>query len=111
MQKSITGKLLLVFALFMIILAAGLLFVTLQTAYNYNEDAEDNLMTSVTLLDNLIKNKMDEASSLAEVFSSNNLLVNGILTANKAQISSYINPLYHRFSENTGLSIMEVGDE
>ena len=111
MQKRLTGKLFLVFLLFIVLLTAGLIFVTLQTARNYNEDAESNLMTSVTLLDNLIQNKMDEASSLAEVFSANNLLVNGLLTANKAQISSYINPLYHRFNENTGLSIMEVGDE
>lgn len=110
MQKSMTGKLMLAFILFMIVLTAGLVFVTLQTAYNYNEDAESNLMQSVTLLDNLIQNKVDEASSLAEVFSSNNLLINGLLTANKAQISGYINPLFFRFKENTGLSIMEIGD-
>lgn len=110
MQKSITGRLILAFVMFMIVLSTGLIFVTLQTAYNYNEDAENNLMQSVILLDNLIQNKMDEASSLAEVFSANNLLINGLLTANKAQISSYINPLYHRFKENTGLSIMEIGD-
>lgn len=110
MQKSITGRLVLAFVLFMIVLSTGLVFVTLQTAYNYNKDAESNLMQSVTLLDNLIQNKRDEATSLAEVFSANNLLINGLLTANKAQISSYINPLYHRFKENTGLSIMEIGD-
>lgn len=54
MTKGITLKLVLAFSVLLIIIVSGLVFLTLQTASNYNKDAEDDLMLSVRMLDNLL---------------------------------------------------------
>lgn len=110
MTKGITGKLILAFAVLLIIIIGGLIFLTIQTASSYQKDAEDDLMLSVSMLDNLIGTKVKDASALAEVFSMDAQLINGVYNENQKLLEIFALPVYERFSTITGMSVFEIGD-
>lgn len=111
MFKGVAGRLASIFIVLLLVIAAGLVFLTLSTANGFNDDAEHDLMTSVRLLDNMIENKMNDASALAQLYSTNNQLLNGIMNDNEKQIAIFANPIYQQFSQLTGMSVFEIGDE
>lgn len=114
-QKSsrftgISAKLVGLFAFLLIVVVAGLVILTLQTAINYNDDAEEDLMTSVALLDAMVNSKVKDAMALAEVYGDDNQLMNGIKNANAKQLAIFAKPIYDKFSANTGMTVFEIGD-
>ena len=110
MIKGITGKLILAFTVLLVVISVGLVALTLQTAFNYTEDAESTLMLSVNALDDIIQTKEKEVTAIAEVFSTSNQLLNGILNKNTAQLSTFAKPIYDGYHNATGLSVFEIGD-
>ena len=110
MIKGIAGKLILAFVVLLVVISVGLVALTLQTAYNYTEDAESTLMLSVSALEDIIQTKEKEATAIAEVFSTSNQLLNGILNKNTAQLSTFAKPIYDGYQNATGLSVFEIGD-
>ena len=109
MTKGITGKLILAFVVLLVVISVGLIALTLQTAYNYTVDAESTLMLSVSALDDIIQTKEKEVVAIAEVFSTSNQLLNGILNKNTAQLSTFAKPIYDGYQKATGLSVFEIG--
>ena len=110
MTKGITGKLILAFSVLLIIIIGGLIFLTIQTASSYQKDAEEDLLLSVSMLDNLINAKVKDASALAEVFSLDAQLINGVYNENQRLLEIFAQPIYERFSTITGMSVFEIGD-
>ncbi len=110
MKHSMTLKLLGLFGILLLVVMSGLIFLTIQTATNYNQDSELALMDSVKLLDNMMASKIRDAEALANIYQKDNLLINGILTNNPSLLAIFANPVYERNHESSGLSIFEIGD-
>lgn len=111
MLKSITSKLIVLFAILLVIVAGGLVLLTYQTAVAYIEDAEAEVVNSAALLNSMIQSKVKDAEAIANVYSSNNQLLNGIKNKNANQLNIFAKPIYDQFSVQTGMNILEVGDE
>jgi len=110
MKNGITRKLVTAFAILLIVVMVGLVYLTIQTAKNYNADAEKELLSSVAMLDNLIGVKVKDAQALADVFADDNQLLNGILNKNEKQLAIFAKPIFDKYSEITGLSVFEIGN-
>ncbi len=110
MKSSIAVKLLGLFAVLLLVVTSGLVYLTVQTATNYNQDSELELMDSVKLLENMMDSKIRDASALAEIYQKDNLLLNGILTENINLLGIFANPVFERYQASSGLSILEIGD-
>lgn len=110
MKSNIAVKLLGLFALLLVVVMSGLVFLTVQTATNYNQDSELELMDSVKLLESMIDSKIRDASALAEINQNDNLLLNGVLTKNDKLLAIFANPVFERYQVSSGLSILEIGD-
>jgi len=110
MKKGIAGKFIGAFILLLIAVSIGLVFLSIQTASNYNADAETDLIASAKLLDNLIVEKVRVAEGLADAYADSNQLLNGILNKNQVQLQIFANPLFEKFSTVMGLSVFEIGD-
>jgi len=108
--RGITAKLVGLFAFLLIVVITGLVILTIQTAINYNADAEEDLMTSVALLDAMVSSKVKDALAIAEVYGDDNQLLNGIKNANPKQLAIFAKPIYDKFSATTGLTVFEIGD-
>ena len=110
MKSSIAVKLLGLFAILLFVVMSGLIYLTVQTATNYNQDSELELMDSVKLLENMMESKIRDANALAEIYQKDNLLLNGILTDNANLLGIFANPVFERYKASSGLSILEIGD-
>ncbi len=110
MLKGIAGRFVLAFVVLLVVIATGLIFLTLQTAYDYNQDAESDLLTSVNLLNGLIENKIKDAEAVASVFSENTALFQAIRSKNATQLSNFASPIFSKYSASANLTVFEIGD-
>lgn len=108
--RGITAKLVGLFSLLLLAVIVGLVFLTIQTAYNYNADADEDLMLSVSLLDSMIASKVNDAMAIAEVYGDDNQLLNGVKNKNAKQLAIFAKPIFDKFSTHSGLTVLEIGD-
>ena len=110
-KSSIGKKFILAFSIILITVIAGLSYLIISNANEYDEDADRELEASITMLNHELEKQISDAEALASYFSQDQRLANALSTNNRDAVIGLVDPVYTEFSEKMGLSVLEVGDK
>ena len=110
-KGSIASKFIVAFSIILVTVIAGLSYLIISNANEYDEDADRELEASITMLNHELEKQISDAEALANYFSKDQRLANALSTNNRDAVMGLIDPVYTDFSEKMGLSVLEVGDK
>jgi len=109
--KSIYLRIVFTFALIFILVIGSLVGITFRSVNSELENGQKELDRAVALLDSLIQTKAADAESLAKVYSDNDVIINAVRGSNRITLNSYLGPIFEKYRDTIGLSVMEIGDK
>lgn len=109
-NQSITLKFITAFILVLFVVIVGLSYLVISNARNYERDAEQELESSITMLNQELEKQIDDAEALATYFAQDQQLIEGLASDNRNTVINRLDPIYSVFNEKMGLSLLEVGD-
>lgn len=109
-KGSIASKFIVAFSIILVTVIAGLSYLIISNANEYDEDADRELEASITMLNHELEKQISDAEALASYFSKDQRLVDGLMTNDRNAVISFTDPVYTEFNEKMGLSVLEVGD-
>ena len=108
--KSISTKLLIAFAIILILILATLTTITLISTAQQKEQGRIDVMSSTVLLQELIHSKSQDAVGLALTYAEDIKVIGALKNSNTFLINNYLSPIFENYKEEMGLSVMEIGD-
>ena len=110
-KSSIGRKFIVAFSIILITVIAGLSYLIISNANEYDTDADNELESAITMLNRELEKQIADAEALAKYFSKDQRLATALSTNNRNSVMELISPIYTDFSEKVGLSVLEVGDK
>lgn len=110
-KGSIASKFIVAFSIILVTVIAGLSYLIISNANEYDEDADRELEASITMLNHELEKQISDAEALARYFAKDERLATALSTNNRDAVMELISPIYADFSEKMGLSVLEVGDK
>lgn len=110
MFKGITAKFLSAFSILLLVVVCGLGYITVDKIQADKKAAEGELDTSIATLNALMSRQEEFASALAFGLSENARLNEALQQKDYAKIAEAAQPYFETFNAETGLSVLEIGD-
>ena len=110
-KSSIGRKFIVAFSIILITVIAGLSYLIISNANEYDTDADNELESAITMLNRELEKQIADAEALAKYFSKDQRLATALSTNNRNSVMELVSPIYTDFNEKVGLSVLEVGDK
>ena len=99
---------------FFVIIVLVIVTIGVISGYNYKlmtDQAKHDLENSVRVLYEVIDMKMEDAKSIARLYSTDNNLIKGVSKDDINSIKVELNKVFKSYEASSGLEVFEVGDE
>ncbi|MBN2795039.1 MAG: hypothetical protein JXR88_06510 [Clostridia bacterium] len=109
--KSIASRLRLGLGLIVLLVA---IIIIVISGYNYLQmidQGKRELVSSEVVLEEVIQMKLDDATAIARLYSTDNTIITSVLKDEVQQMKINIGNIFKSYEASSGLAVMEVGDE
>lgn len=109
--KSIGSRLRLGLGLIVLLV---IIIIAAISSYNYIQlvdQGKRELTSSEVVLDEVIQMKLDDATAIARLYSTDNTIVSSVLKDELQQMKINIGNIFKSYQTSSGLAVMTVGDE